>query len=325
MNTYFKNIIEFQAFFKDEKTCRDYLVQQRWDGVVTCPFCKGQKIYHFPDGKRYKCAERTCRKIFTVTVGTIYENSKVPLQKWFWAMYIIGSHKKGISSCQLAKDLGITQKSAWFIIHRVREMYREKKAEQEKQLDLVVSLDESFVGGKNKNRHWDKKVPNSQGRSHKDKAPVLGARDLAGNVKVQVIKDTRAESIEPLVKQWVKSGSIMVTDDWHGYSTLEQDFFRVVIDHSSGEYVKGGFNNNGIENFWSLLKRGLFGVYHHVSKEHLQRYCEEFAFRYNSRKIKDVDRFDYSLTKCEGRLKYKKLIAEGRTQKARAAMLKIEM
>ena len=150
MNTHFKNIIEFQAFFHNEKVCRDYLVQQRWDGVVTCPFCQSTNIYYFEDGKRYKCADTTCRKKFTVTVGTIYENSKIPLQKWFWAMFIIGNHKKGISSCQLARDLGINKKSAWFFLHRIREMHTDKTAEK---LKTVVQIDESFIGGKNKNRH----------------------------------------------------------------------------------------------------------------------------------------------------------------------------
>lgn len=148
----------------------------------------------------------------------------------------------------------------------------------------------------------------------------MGAISLAGNVKLQVIPNTKAASIEPLIKKWVATGSIMVTDDWEAYSGLGEDYLRVIIDHSNGEYVKGAFTTNNIENFWSLFKRGIFGIYHQVSKEHLQRYCEEFAFRFNSRKIKDVDRFDYSLTKCEGRLTYKRLISQGK-----ATMLKVDL
>jgi transposase-like protein len=317
VTTNFKNLVEFQQYFKDEETCRKHLAKARWDGVPVCPFCQSERIICFSDGKRFKCREKTCNKKFTVTVGTIYENSKIPLQKWFLAMYLIGNHKKGISSCQLARDLGVTQKTAWFINHRIREMHTNKSIEK---LETVVQIDESFIGGKNKNRHWDKKIPHSQGRSNKDKAPVLGAISLSGSVKLQVIPNTKAASIEPLIKKWVKEGSIMVTDDWEAYAGLGEEFLRVVIDHSNGEYVKGGFTTNNIENFWSLFKRGIFGIYHQVSKEHLQRYCEEFAFRFNSRKIKDVERFEHSLTKCEGRLTYKRLISKGKT-----TMLKVEL
>lgn len=145
MNTEFKNLIEFQKYFKDEQTCRNYLELNRWPNGVVCPFCQSSNVYRFSDGKRFKCADKTCNKKFTVIVGSIYENSKIPLQKWFLAMYMIENHKKGISSCQLSRDIGVTQKSAWFMLHRIREMMRNKDYSK---LDNIVEIDEVYIGGK---------------------------------------------------------------------------------------------------------------------------------------------------------------------------------
>ena len=303
----FKNIIEFQQYFHSEEVCREYLERKRWNGISTCPFCGSHPVYRFADGKRFKCAQKDCNKKFTVTVGTIYENSKVPLQKWFLAMFLISNHKKGISSCQLARNLGVTQKSAWFILHRIRDMHREKTAAK---FDNVVQVDETYVGGKSKNRHADKKIPNSQGRSTKDKTPVLGAVDLNTQVAIQVVPDTKAAIIRPIIEKWVREGAIMVTDEWHSYNVLSEKFFHVVVKHIEGEYVRGAFTTNNIENYWSQLKRGIYGIYHHVSAKHLQRYCEEFAYKYNTRKIKDVERFEVTVRRCGGRLKYKRLIGK---------------
>jgi transposase-like protein len=165
----FKNLQQLFDTFKDEATCREYLEQQRWNGNVECPFCAWTKVYKTNRG--FKCADKFCAKKFTVTIGTIYENSKVGLRTFFAALYLISSSKKGISSLQLSRQLGITQKTAWFVLHRIREMLREKAPVA---LKNVVEIDESFVGGKNKNRHADKKVKGTQGRSWKDKTPVLG-------------------------------------------------------------------------------------------------------------------------------------------------------
>jgi transposase-like protein len=146
------------------------------------------------------------------------------------------------------------------------------------KLEDVVQVDETFIGGKNKNRHADKKVENSQGRSVKDKTPILGVRSLDGKVKTQVIKDTKAETIKPVIEQWVKEGSIMVSDEWKAYNSLRKDYFHISVNHSEGEYVRGAFHTNGIENFWSVFKRGYIGIYHYMSKQHLHRYCAEFGY-----------------------------------------------
>jgi transposase-like protein len=304
----FKNIIEFQQYFKDEETCRKYLEVNRWPNGLVCPFCQSTRVYRFSDGKRFKCADKTCNKKFTVTVGAMYENTKIPLQKWFLAMYIISNHKKGISSCQLARDLGVTQRTAWFLNHRIREMHIKKSAN--KKLRDVVSADETFIGGLNKNRHADKKIIDNQGRSTKDKTPVLGLLQHGGHVVTEVIPDTKAATLKPIIQRMVEQGSIIVTDEWDSYNSIRDEYKHVVIKHQEGEYVRGAFHTNNIENFWSLLSRGIYGIYHQVSRKHLHRYCNEFSFRFNSRKIKDVDRFDVIVKNSEGRLKYKDLTAK---------------
>lgn len=300
----FKTLIELLDYFKDEKTCRDYLANQRWGSNVTCPHCGHNKVYITNRG--YKCAAKTCYKKFSVTVGSIYENSKVPLRIWYAAMYLVTAHKKGISSLQLSRDLGLTQKTAWFVLHRVRDMVKMKAPNK---LRNVVEVDETYVGGKNKNRHADKKVLASQGRSVKDKTPVLGVIERKGVVHTFVVPDTKASTIKPIISALVTTGSIMITDEWHSYNTLKSHFNHVVINHKDNEYVRGAFHTNSIEGFWSLLKRGIYGIYHQVSAKHLQRYCEEFAYRYNTRNIKDCDRLEFTIANCEGRLKYKDLIA----------------
>lgn len=174
----------------------------------------------------------------------------------------------------------------------------------------VVALDETFVGGKNKNRHADKKIPNSQGRSEKGKTTVLGARGLLGTVKTKVIPSADSEHIKPVIEQWVEKGSIMVTDEWTAYNSLKNDYFHITVNHSEGVYVSGVFSSNGLENYWSILKRGIIGTFHFVSPKHLQKYCDEFTERYNKRDISNIERFIKSIEKCDNnRLTYQNLIS----------------
>ena len=299
----FKSLPDLLTYFHDEKVCREYLVKQRWNGNPVCPHCSNQekKIYIIENGKRYKCSD--CKKKFSVTVGTVFEHIRIPLYKIFAAIYIATAHKKGISSCQLARDLGITQKSAWLVLHKIREML---KANNPGLLTGQVQADETFVGGKNKNRHADKKVKESQGRSVKDKTPVLGLLS-DGRVNTEVIPDTKVSTLKPIIKAMVEEGSIIVTDEWLGYSGLSENFQHEVLKHSEDEFVRGGFHTNSIEGFWSLLKRGIFGIYHSVSTKHLQRYTTEFEYRYNTRHINDRERFSSTLTRLNGKLTYKQL------------------
>lgn len=302
--TEFKSIIDLLQKFPDEKTCIEHLEAIRWEGNVVSPFDPVSKVYKCA-GFKYKC--KNTGKYFNVRTGTIFEDTKVPLQKWFMAIYLVNSHKKGISSHQLARDIDITQKSAWFLLHRIRYAFGHENFK--KTFNDVVQADETFVGGKNKNRHADKKVPHSQGRSFKDKTPVLGLMQN-GHVNLTVIPNTQAATLKPVIESLVKKGAILVTDDWDAYRTMRSDYFHVIVDHQAGEYVRGAFHTNSIEGFWSQFKRGVYGIYHQVSRKHLHRYCSEFSYRYNSRKITDPERFNFCLTAIDKRLTYKELIAK---------------
>lgn len=306
MTTDFKSLHQLLDYFKEEETCKKWYEEKRWGGNVSCPHCgNAGKIYRTNRG--FKCGERLCAKKFTVISGTIFENTKVSLRLWFGAMYLISTSKKGISSLQLAEQLQITQKTAWFINHRIRAMLTDSYNEK---FSTVTQLDETLVGGLNKNRHADKKHKNTQGG--KGKAIVLGALGLNGKVKTKVIPNTEIATILPVVKEWVKEDTIMVTDEARQYhKSLDADFLHVAINHSEGEYVKGAFTNNGIENFWSTFQRGIIGIYHFVSPQHLHRYTTEFEYRFNNRKETGVDKFETAIRGADcKRLKYDTLIGK---------------
>lgn len=306
MQTEFKNLQQLLDFFKDEETCKSWYEQQRWQGNIACPHCgNAGKIYRTNRG--FKCGEKLCHKKFTVISGTIFESTKISLRIWFGAMYLISTSKKGVSSLQLAEQLGITQKTAWFVNHRIREMLKDSHNEK---FSTVTQLDETLVGGLNKNRHADKKHKNTQGG--KGKAIVLGALGLNGKVKTKVIPNTEIATILPIVKEWVDAKTIMVTDEARQYhKSLDADFLHVPINHSEGEYVKGAFTNNGIENFWSTFQRGIIGIYHFVSTQHLHRYTTEFEYRFNNRKDTGVEKFETAVRGADAkRLKYDTLIGK---------------
>jgi transposase-like protein len=298
----FNSLPQLLNYFKDEQTCIEYLEKQRWNNEPICPFCGSKHVYRTNRG--FKCANKECHKKFTVTVGTVFENSKIKLSLWFAALYLATAHKKGISSLQLSRDLGITQKTAWFMLHRIREIMKINAPEL---LTGITEADETFVGRHNKNRHEDKKVKESQGRSVKDKTPVFGLMNN-GKVNTTVVKNTKASTLKPIIESMVKSGSILVTDEWHGYNNLSKEYQHKIINHKMNQYSKDGFNTNGIEGFWSLFKRGIYGIYHSASPKHLDRYCNEFTYRFNTRNICDVERFSLSLTNIKGRLTYNRLI-----------------
>ncbi len=300
----FKSVISVLDFFNSKEKCAIYLEQQRWQNGVCCPNCGHAKIYRTARG--FKCANKECnRKHFTVISGTVFENTKIELRYWFAAIYIITAHKKGISSHQLARDLGISQKTAWFLNHRVREMMGAKNL---LKLNNTVEVDETFIGGKNKNRHKNKKVENSQGRSVKDKTPVVGLIERGGKLITMKAKNTKGATLVPIVKKNVTEGATVMTDEWGGYNKLRAKFDHMVINHKLGEYVNGEIHTNTIENYWSLFKRGIVGIYHHISEKHLDRYCDEFAYRFNSRGLNDRQRFENTLTKCKGRLSWNDLV-----------------
>ncbi len=301
----FKNLIDVMLYFNDKATCEKHLAQMRWEGgQPVCPHCGScGKIYTMKHN--YKCSD--CRKQFSVTKGTIFESSHISLQKWFAALWLITSHKKGISSLQLHRDIGVTQKTAWFMLQRIRFMVRTDNFR--KPLENEVEVDETYIGGKNKNRHADKKVPMSQGRSVKDKTPVFGLVERNGIVVAMKVDNTSGKNLKPIIMKHVSKAASLFTDEWRAYKGLDKDFNHSVVRHGEGEYVVGNAHTNTIEGFWSLLKRGIVGIYHSVSAKHLDLYLDEFEFRYNTREIACADRFCLSLTKSNCRLTYAELIS----------------
>ncbi len=300
----FKTLHEFNDYFKDERTCYEFFENIRWNGVPVCPHCGSEKYYRvaprgkFKDIPSYRCAIRSCGLPFTVRTNSIFEGSKVEFRKWLLAAYEISTCKKGISSIELSSRIGVSQKTAWLINHKLRVMLKDTDPEL---LRDVVALDETLVGGKNKNRHSDKKIPHSQGRSSKGKTTVFGARGLLGQIRTQVIPNADAANIVPLVEKWVEKGSIMVTDEWGAYNALNKDYFHVSVNHQEGQYVTGCFTSNGVENFWSLFKRGVIGTFHNISPQHIQKYTEEFAFRYNRKSKKNHEIFNLAIQNCSNR------------------------
>lgn len=294
-----KSFIDLFNSLHDETSCREFLEYQRWQGEPICPHCHRQDKEHYRLKRQglYKC--KSCRKTFSVTVGTMFEGSHVPLRKWFYAIYIFLSHKKGISSTQLAKDIGVTQKTAWFMLERIRHELHGKFVTL---FEDMTQVDETYVGGRNKGR-----IKNNQGRSLKTKTPVVGLLS-DGNVKTFVTPNTSGKVLKAIIYNLVKPGSTVITDGWKGYKGLSEEYEHKVVEHSTGEYVKDGFHTNGIEGFWSHLKRGIMGIYHKVSPKHLFRYCDEFAFRYNTRAFSDVERFILFIRSTYKRIKYYDLI-----------------
>lgn len=299
--------------FKDEKTCLEFITYSRWGDKIKCAHCNHEKVYKFKDGKRYKCASPSCKKIFTAKTNTIFEHSNIKLTVWMNAANLIAGN--GMSSHQLAKHIGVTQKTAWFMLHRLRSgafnnggIFKSKLGKN----DAIVEVDETFVGGKNKNRHADKKVKNSQGRSYKDKIPVLGMLERGGKVKVATVPDTKRKSVLPIIKKNIVAGSKVMSDEWHAYATLSYiGYDHQFVNHGARQYVDGEVHTNSIENFWSHFKRRLGGVYIKVSKKHMRAYAEEAAFRYNTRNMTQRLRlFLLFHNSVGGGVLYKDLIAD---------------
>lgn len=304
MKTDFKSKLELVRYYSDEENCKKLLAQQRWPNGVACPHCGCEKVYTTNRG--YKCANKECYKKFTVISGTIFENTKIKLNVWFEAIFVLSAHKKGISSHQLAKDISVSQKAAWFILHRVREMLTEKNPSL---ISSPTQIDETYIGGKLKNKHKSQRTKAKPGRGSENKTMVFGL--LAdGKVTNQVVSDTKNETLVSIMVDKVEKGNTIVTDGFHVYKRLAKDYTHVVVDHSADQYVNNGFHTNSIEGYWSLFKRGIIGIYHQVSPEHLNRYANEFSFRYNTRKVTDVERFNLVLSQCTGRLTWNQLICK---------------
>ena len=291
--THIKNLQELMIRFSDETVCRNYLEDMRWNGQPVCPHCGHSSPYRLKDGRTFRCKSEACRKDFSVTVGAVFENSKIPLSKWLIAIYICTNHKKGVSSCQLARDLSVTQKSAWFMLHRIREMVKPKTAQALKE---IVEIDTTWIGGKVKNMSKSKRKKIAESGNDPQKIPVFGMVQRQGDSIMTVVPDEKNDTLKPIITRIVGKDTILVSDAATVFNGLENDFKgHIIINHSENEYAVGEYSTNTIEGFFSILKRTIYGTYHNVSPKHLQTYCVEVSHRYNTRKIKDGERFELNM------------------------------
>jgi len=299
----FKNLKEMMAAYSDESVCRAYMEEMRWGGNITCPFCAMNNPYKLKNGKSYRCRDKECKKDFTVTVGTIFENSKVKLSVWMASIYLVTAHKKGISSLQLSRNLGITQKTAWFVLHRIRLLMGE--SDPDVAMDNVVEIDETYVGGKFENMNR-KKLHEHRESGKDNKIAVMGLLERDGKAKLTVIgKNTFKE----IIRQNVAPSAMVITDSHLSYSGLQNEFAaHETVNHNIKEFKRGNIYTNTVEGFFSQFKRTIIGTYHQVSPKHLHMYCAETTYRFNSRKMTDADRFKIAISNTKGRLTYNQLI-----------------
>lgn len=307
MDTSIKTLQQAIRHFSDENVCIDAVANLRWpDGIPTCPKCVGKDHYYLATQKRWKC--KKCGRQFSVKVGTIFEDSPIPLDKWLTALWMLINCKNGVSSYEIAKDLGITQKSAWFVLHRLRFALRDRSFTKLGGGSGPVEVDETFIGGNLQNMHKEKRARYAIKGGSKGKTIVQGMLDRdARKVRAEVVPNVKRETLQNQVLNGVKHGSTIYTDDAVGYGNgLQRRFVHEVVNHTN-EYVRGQVHTQGIENFWSLLKRTLRGTYVAVEPFHLDRYLDEQVFRYNYRKdadgkkLTDADRFNKALPGIAGR------------------------
>lgn len=300
--------------FINVDAAREHLEGLRWPDGPYCPHCGSFAATRLPPQHRkptkahpggtvrkgvVQCND--CRQQYTVTVGTVFERSKIPLNKWVLATFLLCSSKRGISGHQLARMLGVTQKTAWFMSHRIREAMKPTDGEPPLGGEgKTVEADETFIGGKEKNRHKSKRAKSRLGGSW-GKETVFSLVERDGKVRSTHVQSVTAANLRPILVEQVDKASTLCTDDAGQYRHMNRDFTHEVVNHGKDEYVRGPFHTNTIEGYFSILKRGVIGTYYHLSANHLHRYCTEFDFRYNTRQDNDFERCEQALKGITGR------------------------
>ena len=294
-------------YFSDFEHCRQFLTELRWpDGTVKCPTCGSEKVTYLASVRRWKCYQKHAKPQFSLKTGTIFEDSALGLDKWLAALWLLVNCKNGISSMEISRHLSITQKSAWFMAHRLRFALHHGSFDK---LSGEVEVDETFIGGKARNMHVAQRRRRITGTGGKDKTAVMGIMERGGKVHTTVVENRRKKTLQAEVHKHVKAGSALYTDALLSYDGLESRYAHQVIDHAV-KYVDGEVHTNSMENFWSLLKRGLSGTYVSVEPFHLFRYLDEQAYRFNNRKcMNDFDRFKTAAAQIVGkRLTWKQVV-----------------
>jgi transposase-like protein len=298
-----ESLQEAILYFDNPDNCIDYLAVRRWpDGIVRCPTCNSEKVKFNPARRTWQCSTHHPKREFSIKVGTVMEDSAIPLDKWLMASWMVINCKNGISSYEIAKDVKVMQRTAWFMLHRIRLAMQDTSSGK---LSGEVEVDETFIGGKARNMHVDKRQRRITGTGGKDKTIVFGALERGGKVRAAVVSDRKKSGLHASVKAHVEAGAALYSDALKSYDGLAQEYAHKVIDHAE-KYVDGKVHTNGLENFWSLLKRGIRGTYVSVEPFHLFRYLDEQVFRYNNRATKDnplndADRFDLVVRQIVGK------------------------
>jgi len=300
-----KSLQEAIVFFSNPDNCIDYLAVRRWPNGVVCPGCGSTKVSFNAQRRTWKCGSHHAKREFSIKIGTVMEDSPIPLDKWMTATWLITNCKNGISSYEIARDVKVTQKSAWFMLHRIRLAMQDDFFGS--KMGGEVEVDETFIGGKSRNMHKSVRARRITGRgsSIHDKTAVVGILERGGKIRTKVVKDRNKETLHGLVKTHVEAGAALYTDELHGYFGLNEQYAHQIIDHAE-KYVDGRVHTNGLENFWSLLKRNLKGTYVAVEPFHLERYVDEQVFRFNNRAtrdnpLNDSDRFLLALSQVAGK------------------------